>query len=64
VRKGEEDDEIVKKSQVPFPFLAVKINGGSRGIVPFILALTLDGEGWLALRPGRFIPGERASGAY
>jgi len=63
MRKGEEDDEIVKKVKVPFPFQAVNVYGGSRGIAPFILTLTLDGEEWLALRPGRFILGERASGA-
>ena len=33
-------------------------------IVPFILTLALDGEEWLASRSDRFIPGERASGAY
>jgi len=66
MKKGEEDDKIVKNGQIPFPFPfhTVKVYGGSRGIAPFILTLTLDGEEWLALRPGRFIPGQRASGAY
>ena len=62
--KGEEDDEVVKKGQVLFPFHAVELYGGSRVIAPFILNLALDGEEWLALRPGLFIPGERACGAY
>jgi hypothetical protein len=56
MRKGEEEDEIVKKGQVPFH--AVKVYGGSRDIAPLILTLALDGEEWLASRPGRFISGE------
>ena len=42
----------------------MKAYRGSRDIAPFILALGLDGEEWLASIPGRFIPGEWSPGTY
>jgi hypothetical protein len=37
---------------------------GSGGIAPTFLTLALEGGEWSASRPGRFTPGEIATGAY
>jgi hypothetical protein len=38
----------------------MKIYEGSGGIAPPFLTSALDGDEWLALRSGRFTPGEKA----
>jgi hypothetical protein len=43
---------------------AMHIYWGSGGIAPRILTSALDGGEWLASRPGRFTPTEKASGAH
>jgi len=37
---------------------------GNGGINPLVLTLTLDEGEWLASRPRRLIPGEKAACAY
>jgi hypothetical protein len=37
---------------------------GSRAVAPLFLASTLDGGEWSTSRPGRFIPGETATGTH